>query len=755
MQQSGDAEGITQARAAPRRRLLCGLAALAAALALAGVAHRGLVGTAGERGGATGLAVARVRMMADGTKLGESEGQGQGDAAGTGDTDFGPDDSALDAPGPVDVESPMVVAAAEYVFARMNQDRYLCEEPAFTFYWVVAAQAQLVDDGDIYFLQLLVDGQELYEVVVRELPTFGHEITTSTERSGQVPQLMGDYRIESLTPAVCADNATNSSNVTDVAWPDGDSVVPAPAASARGAASLRPAAVAGPDTMAWPTAKADPAQLARKPVQSSLAPAPALPFSGSQSSGLPWPQQDASSPQSLAEKAQFVRPLGYRPPTKEQMLDVQKRTTTLTVNGNLPKEYNAAERFRDCKAFVVKDQESCGSCYAFAAAGALSARLCAKSGGQYNVDISPQQMVSCNGEDGCGGGNALETYEQMYSAGRVSEWCMPYQGKDVNGGGPKCSADKCPTGIEYSVVKDSLGVVADNVAAIQAEILVNGPVFAAFWVFPDFMAYQGGVYTLSEEAKKKGKTGGHAVMMVGWGTDEATGMDYWLLQNSWSSNWGDNGLFKIRRGTDECSIESMGVWFATPKVPDMCAGKKCANGAELDNKCNCRCTDGWGGDTCSTCNTRCGEGGKLNPRDCSCVCLPGYSGDTCESKVRVEGGVVCAEAFATDSWPKVSWSIVDEDRKLVPGGFIQLFKQGVEPWTEASGWADAATPPVHFCGNKEAWKRGATCPSQGEIGLPQLPAGEYAVYYAKYLGSNEFGVSRYPSSQKCPKSPKP
>ena len=58
-----------------------------------------------------------------------------------------------------------------------------------------------------------------------------------------------------------------------------------------------------------------------------------------------------------------------------------------------------------------------GSCYAFAAAGALSARMCAKSGGQYNVDISPQQMVSCNGKDGCGGGNALETYEQMYSAG--------------------------------------------------------------------------------------------------------------------------------------------------------------------------------------------------------------------------------------------------------------------------------------------------------------------------------------------------
>jgi hypothetical protein len=36
------------------------------------------------------------------------------------------------------------------------------------------------------------------------------------------------------------------------------------------------------------------------------------------------------------------------------------------------------------------------------------------------------------------GGNALESYEQMYSAGRVSSSCMPYAGKDVSAGGPLC-----------------------------------------------------------------------------------------------------------------------------------------------------------------------------------------------------------------------------------------------------------------------------------------------------------------------------
>lgn len=108
-----------------------------------------------------------------------------------------------------------------------------------------------------------------------------------------------------------------------------------------------------------------------------------------------------------------------------------------------------------------------------------------------------------------------------------------------------------------------------NVALIQEEIMKNGPVEATYWVFSDFVkkticllitftllfqkSYINGVYS-----RTTGSTflGGHAVKIIGWGVDEETRIPYWLVVNSWGTSWGSSGLFKIRRGTNECGIEN-------------------------------------------------------------------------------------------------------------------------------------------------------------------------------------------------------
>lgn len=51
----------------------------------------------------------------------------------------------------------------------------------------------------------------------------------------------------------------------------------------------------------------------------------------------------------------------------------------------------------------------------------------------------------------------------------------------------------------------------------------------------------------------------HAVLLVGYGTDEETKEDYWLVKNSWGTKWGEDGYFRILRGHDECGIESIAV----------------------------------------------------------------------------------------------------------------------------------------------------------------------------------------------------
>merc|ERR1712070_1083553 len=77
-----------------------------------------------------------------------------------------------------------------------------------------------------------------------------------------------------------------------------------------------------------------------------------------------------------------------------------------------------------------------------------------------------------------------------------------------------------------------------------------GSVSAVFTVYADLPAYESGVYQHTSGSA----LGGHAVAMIGWGTEDGT--PYWLIKNSWNTDWGNKGLFKIKRGNNECGIES-------------------------------------------------------------------------------------------------------------------------------------------------------------------------------------------------------
>lgn len=206
----------------------------------------------------------------------------------------------------------------------------------------------------------------------------------------------------------------------------------------------------------------------------------------------------------------------------------------------------------------VKNQGSCGSCYAFSSMGMLEARLRVATKNQLKVDLSPQDVVSCsNYSQGCDGGFPYliaGKYAQDYGA--VAEECSPYIGKDTTC--PRKACDRVYVS-KYRYVGGYYG--ACNEESMKLSLVREGPLSVSFEVYPDFMHYSGGIYKYTGLLDKFNpfELTNHAVLLVGYGVDAETKEKFWIVKNSWGTRWGEDGYFRIRRGVDECGIESIAV----------------------------------------------------------------------------------------------------------------------------------------------------------------------------------------------------
>lgn len=270
--------------------------------------------------------------------------------------------------------------------------------------------------------------------------------------------------------------------------------------------------------------------------------------------------------------------------TKDSKLPVDYH---LVKSEAIPETFDARQEWPHCPSISkIRDQGSCGSCWAFGAVEAMSDRYCIFSKGEVKIDISSEDLLTCCGfscGDGCNGGFPGAAWDFWVNDGLVTgglygddSSCQPYEIKPcehhVPGTRPKCSEGgstprcdrKCEGNTSINYQKDKhYGTrsysISSDVEQIQTEIMNNGPVEGAFTVYADFPTYRSGVY----RHVTGGELGGHAIKIMGWGTED--GSPYWLVANSWNTDWGDKGYFKILRGQDECGIESS-IAAGRPKV---------------------------------------------------------------------------------------------------------------------------------------------------------------------------------------------
>lgn len=198
----------------------------------------------------------------------------------------------------------------------------------------------------------------------------------------------------------------------------------------------------------------------------------------------------------------------------------------------------------------VKNQASCGSCWAFSTIAGLEAAIKFRTGVTY--DLSEQHLVSCNPWDwGCGGG--FFAFDMIlpskgYYPGAMPEACFPYTALDS-----ACAYCASPTW--YPVASWAYCGTSNTVASVDAiknAIYTYGSVSAAVYVDRYFQAYTGGTFTT---CRKKVSSCNHAIILCGW--DDAKGA--WLLKNSWGTGWGENGFMWMKYG---CNLVGYGACYA-------------------------------------------------------------------------------------------------------------------------------------------------------------------------------------------------
>nr|CAD7443466.1 unnamed protein product [Timema bartmani] len=226
-------------------------------------------------------------------------------------------------------------------------------------------------------------------------------------------------------------------------------------------------------------------------------------------------------------------------------------------NGGLPFPYNTSEELDKLPPYIdwrlfgavtpVKDQSVCGSCWSYGTTGAIEGAYFLKTG--QLLRLSTQALIDCSwgyGNNGCDGGEDYRAYQWIIKHGGLplEDEYGGYLGQDGY-----CHVNSVNL---TAPIKGFVNVTSGDNNALKVAVAKAGPISVSIDAsHKTFSFYSNGIY-YEKDCGNKEQNLDHSVVLVGYGN--INGEDYWLIKNSWSNYWGNDGYILMSPKDNNCGV---------------------------------------------------------------------------------------------------------------------------------------------------------------------------------------------------------